>query len=289
MRLGLSNPIVEREAFTRARSWTTPVTMVLSQCLLGAFALALFSHAVSEGPGGLGRAEDVAGAAFRTAGLPLVLALLFVPAVAAGGIAGERERGTLDVLVLSRLHPFHLTWGKLVAAVAYPVALVFVSLPVLMAVFLYAGLDLGQLVATEAVTVVSAVAIGAVATLASALSPTTVLATVRAYAATLALYGGSALVSAIAASDKRSRVGGAHSLLVANPLYAVRAVMTDIAPSGASPVQWLQPWHGSVVVQILLTAACVAASTRRMSVEGSRSGGGQHGAGAPPKAAVTAP
>jgi len=282
IRQRLGNPILEREALTRARSWTPPVTMTLYLCLLGAFALSMFSRAISGAPDKLPAAEDMANAVFLTVGFQLVLALLFVPALAAGAIAGERERGTLDMLVLSRLRPFDLAWGKLAAAVAYPVMLVVVSLPVLVAVFLYAGLDLGQLAISQLITLVTAITLGAAATLLSAVSPSTVVATVGAYVTALGLYVATALVGAIPSSEGAAGSWGAHPLLFGNPFYALKAVTTAFEPAGASLGELfhrlilrggpptasgplLQPWQLSVLLQVALTAICLVVTGRVLS------------------------
>lgn len=282
-----SNPIVMRELLTRERSWTTPITITLYLCLLGAFALVMFSRAVSGAPQRLPGAEDMASAAFLTVAFQLVLALLFIPPLAAGGIAGERERGTLDMLVLGRLRPFDLAWGKLLAAVAYPLLLVIASLPILLAAFLYAGLDLGQLAITQAVTVTTAVTLGAVATLLSSLSRTTVVATVTSYAAALGLYVATALAAAIASPESDAGTWGAHPLVFANPFYALKAVTTAFSPAGAAvgelvqrlalrsgtPGSWgpvLQPWQLSIAGQAALTVLFVLGTKRVLS--GSRLG-----------------
>ncbi|MEJ7764259.1 MAG: ABC transporter permease subunit [Acidimicrobiales bacterium] len=279
----LANPILEREALTRARSWSTPVTMTLYLCLLGAFALAMFSRAISGAPDKLPAAEDMANAAFLIVGFQLVLALLFVPALAAGAIAGERERGTLDMLVLSHLRPFDLAWGKLAAAVAYPVVLVVVSLPIVMSAFLYAGLDLGQLAITQVLTLVTAITLGAVATFLSAVSPSTVVATVGSYVAALGLYVVTVLLGAIPADDGKTGLwGSVHPLLFANPFYALTAVTTAFEPAGASLGELfhrlilrggtptpsglvLQPWQLGVLAQVVITAICLAATGRVLS------------------------
>jgi len=278
-----SNPILEREALTRARSWSTPVSMTLYLCLLGAFALAMFSRAISGAPDKLPAAEDMANAAFLVVGFQLVLALLFVPALAAGAIVGERERGTLDMLILTHLRPFDLAWGKLAAAVAYPVVLVVVSLPILVSAFLYAGLDLGQLAITQLLTLVTAITLGAVATMLSAVSPSTVVATVGAYVSALGLYVVTALLGAIPSSEGEPGLwGSVHPLLFSNPFYALKAVATAFEPAGASLGELLhrlvlkggtptpsglvlQPWQLSVLLQVAITAICLAVTGRVLS------------------------
>ncbi len=278
----LGNPIVMREGITRARSLSTPITMTLYLCLVGGFAMAMFSRAISGAPNRLPAAEDMANAVFLTVAFQLVLALLFVPPLAAGGIAGERERGTLDMLVLGRMSPSELAWGKLVAAVAYPLTLILAAFPLLTAAFLYAGLDLGQLLIVEVLTIVTAVTLGAVATLLSTVSPSTVVATVTAYGAALGLYVVTALVGAVPTLEGDGAGWGAHPLLFANPFYALKAVTTAFAPAGAAtgellqrlafrggrPSTWgpvVQPWQVSVVIQLIATALSMVVTGRLLS------------------------
>ncbi len=283
IRQRLDNPIVEREARTRIRAWSTPVTITLHLCLLGGFALAMFSRAASAAPDRLPGAEDMANAAFLTVSFQLILALLLVAGLGAGAIAGDRQRGTLDLLVLSRLRPVDLAWGKLAGALALPLALVLLSVPVQVAVFLYAGLDLGRLALTQLVTVVTAVTLGSVVTLFSALSRSTVVATVTAYAAAAALYLGTALVGTIPSSGGGGGGGwAAHPLLFGNPFYALKATTTAFDPAGAPLGELLdrlflrggtpatsgvvlQPWQLSIILQLALAAGCALITSRLLS------------------------
>ena len=49
----------------------------------------------------------------------VVLVLFFVPGLAAGAIAGERERQTLATLQVTLLRPRSILVGKIAAALAY--------------------------------------------------------------------------------------------------------------------------------------------------------------------------
>ena len=104
----------------------------------------------------------------------LGLSLLVVPSLAAQSVNGDRERGTLAALQVTRLSPAEITLGKFSAA--WGTALVFLALTVPLALYAatQGGVPLGRLVV---VTLVLALLLGAVCAislwLSSALSRTT--------------------------------------------------------------------------------------------------------------------
>jgi len=70
---------------------------------------------------------------------PTFLCPALMPALIAGAIAGERERQTWDALVLTRLRPAEIIWGKLLARL-FPVALLTLVLaPMAIAFLIKAG------------------------------------------------------------------------------------------------------------------------------------------------------
>jgi len=104
----------------------------------------------------------------------LGLSLLVVPSLAAQSVNGDRERGTLAALQVTRLSPAEITLGKFAAA--WGTALVFLALTLPLALYAVTqgGVPLGRL---AVVTVVLALLLGVVCAislwLSSALSRTT--------------------------------------------------------------------------------------------------------------------
>lgn len=99
--------------------------------------------------------------------LVLSLALLVVPALAAQSVNGDRERGVLATLQVTRLSPFEIALGKFVAA--WGTTLVFLALtaPLVLWCINEGGVD-GESVVV--VTLVMAVLLGTVCAVALALS-----------------------------------------------------------------------------------------------------------------------
>jgi ABC-type transport system involved in multi-copper enzyme maturation permease subunit len=99
------NPVLWRELCTRAHGRTMTVVRV-------AWVL-LFGLAIA-GVVGAGRAERADRLAVAVAVVPVALAsLLAVAALGVTSITGERDRGCLDLLLVSDLDPAEFVWGKL--------------------------------------------------------------------------------------------------------------------------------------------------------------------------------
>jgi ABC-type transport system involved in multi-copper enzyme maturation permease subunit len=127
----------------------------------------------------------------------LVLLAFITPALTAGAISGERERRTLDLLLITRASPMGLVAGKLVGSLAYVVFLIIASLPGFALVYLFGGVPIQYLVMAIAVVLTTAVAHAALGLLMSALIKRTVLATVASYFVVLAIVVGLPFVSLV--------------------------------------------------------------------------------------------
>ncbi len=85
---------------------------------------------------------------FGAVGLCLVLAAgVVAPAVAASAFAGERERGTLDLLLLQGPGAARLVLGKLLAALIFSLLVLAVASPLFAPVLSFGGVRLDQVVA----------------------------------------------------------------------------------------------------------------------------------------------
>lgn len=280
-RLGraLDNPIVAKDGISRMRNWRAPVAITLYLGLLGGFGYAFFVLAVLINPTTV--SAQVGGYVFGAMALfQLALLGLFAPAMGAGAISGERERQTLDVLLVSQVSPFGVVWGKLVASLAFLLLLMVTSLPLFAAVFLFGGVDAEQFMLTMLITLSTGVTLGAVSIFLSAIFRRTLSATVTAYGAAFVLMLGTLLLGSILSavailSPKGSNSGlEVHPLLMANPFWSMNAVLN--IPSGAAvPLGRLgqlfllqggppnlsgpliEPWQLTVVSELILTVLAI--------------------------------
>jgi len=90
------------------------------------------------------------------------LILLLMPLLTAGTIGGERRRGTLEALLLTRLSALEIVTGKLFGASGFVAVLLLCALPVLSIVFLYGGVAPWELAGSQLLLLATAAGIGAV-------------------------------------------------------------------------------------------------------------------------------
>jgi len=246
---GLDNPIVLREGISRMRTWRAPLAITLYLGLLGAFGYAVFAIGViatqishtTQSATALGAATFDSMTVFE-----LILVLLFTPALAAGAIAGEKERQTFDSLLVSNVSAFGIVWGKLVASMAYILLLVVSAIPLFAFVFIFGSIEPDQILITQALIIVTAFTIGSVALFWSALFKRSLAATVSAYGSAFALYGLSAAlgylltyintVRYVNASAGQPPDYGLHPLIYGNPFMAFFTLLVPQAGSFVGPI-----------------------------------------------------
>lgn len=233
----LDNPIVMMDGLSRMRSWRAPIVITLYLGLLGAFGYAVYAVAVQVQPSEHRGTSDIGTLVFGSlAFFQMSLVCLFAPALGAGAISGERERQTFDMLLVSRVSAWGIVLGKLVTSVAYMVLLVLTALPLFAAVFLFGGIDAGQFLLSQILTVGTAVALASVSVCISAAFPRTLPATVTSYGIAFALVVGSVVFGylftlMVESGGTSGGFSDVHPLLFCNPLYALAVVLMN--PSGA--------------------------------------------------------
>ena len=248
--------------------------MALHVTLLGVVALVLFWLVLarsSQQPA----PDDMTNVAFFTVALQLLVALLVVPALGAAAFAHEHERGTLDALQMTGSRPRRLVLDKLAAVMAPPLLVGVVAVPVLVAVFLYAGLGLVDLLQAEAVTLALAMTAASAGLALGARFPRSVTALATTYSFVLALYVGTGLVGVMLTHTGDG--SWVHPLAFANPFYALHALAFPDVEWGmhlgralqvlllgrGRAAAWgpvLQPWMVSVAAQMAVAAAVLGSA-----------------------------
>ncbi len=195
LRYLLWNPIVSKEYRSRMRTWRSPLAMTLYILLLGGLGWAIFSSEAAAARSGFsGQSANYGQQLFLWLILFQVLLLTFiVPALTAGAISGERERQTIDLLFVTRIPPFSIIWGKLLASMSFVIVLLLLSVPIFSLVFLFGGIEVDQVLTAFLVSAMTALTLGVLGILFSTVTRRTLPSTVAAYVGAFLLVAGSLL------------------------------------------------------------------------------------------------
>lgn len=184
--LVIGNPVIPREMKVRMRFarafWLQGIYLLILIAITAVAYYAIFAVTPIQNPQELQWRLQVF---YRTLLYSLViLIVLIAPALTAGAIAFERERRTLELLLLTPLRPMQILVGKLIAPVAFLLLLLTLALPVLTVGILMGGATVGDLLATYALLVFSLLHLCAFALYCSACNRSSGLATFWAYVGT---------------------------------------------------------------------------------------------------------
>ena len=168
--------------------------------------------------------------------LETMLVVVLTPAVTAGAISLEREKQTLDMLATTPISSLAIVIGKLLSALVYVFILVLASIPLSALVFVFGGVAPDDVLRGYIVLLATAVGIGSIALLFSALARRTQAATILSYFAVLAATLGSLFVfsfwSAVGsttsfAPDGSTRISGGppEAIMYLNPYIAQADVL----------------------------------------------------------------
>lgn len=171
--------LVRKELRTRSRGWR-PMWLLTAYLGLLAAAVAGFLALVERGSGGI--PPRIGTLLFGALAFAAALLLTCItPALTVGAISGERDRRTLDLLLVTRASTLGLVGGKLLASLVYILYLLAASLPAFALVYLFGGVPPEYLAVVLAVAASTALAHAAMGLLLSALLRRTVLASVLSY------------------------------------------------------------------------------------------------------------
>lgn len=282
----VKNPLIVKDGLSRVRTWRAPAVIALYLAVLGLVVYMSLTLQLAVFRGGFGFAQVGKNVFTAIAQVQLALVCLFGPAVAAGAVSGERERQTLDVLMVSSMTPWAIIWGKLVASVAFILLLITAALPVFATVFFLGGIDFEQFLISQLLTVTTALSIGATSLFLSVLFQRTLASTVVAYGFTFAVTAGTWLVGTVLtqmalaqAQISTGRIGptgptgptgppDAHPLLLLSPFHALASALQNasgarlilgrsanvlLSPGGpAAGGATFEPWQATVLFQLAL-------------------------------------
>lgn len=188
----LLNPVLLREGRVRMRGWRAPALIALYVGVMGLLLLGVMSM-MNIGFGGFAPETGAILYGFLAV-VQMGLLLVAAPGLTGAALAGERERQTLDLLLVTRLSAFELVFGKLMAALGFAVLLLVASLPLYGVLFLFGGVSLASLGRTLLVYLATLYFVGAIGILWSSILKRSVAAIVASYGSVLFLTAGTAFL-----------------------------------------------------------------------------------------------
>ncbi len=174
------NPILAFSLRRRMRTVRTPVILTLYALLPLVFA-ASSVIAMSKSSLAISQMRSNVDQYIILTVLQFFLVILVAPAMTAGCISGERERQTLELLLVTNTGSLRIVLGKLLEAFAYLSLVVLSGLPMTCVVLAVGGLSLRFALFSLLFLLVCAFAAASVGLFASSLFNKTVAATVTAY------------------------------------------------------------------------------------------------------------
>lgn len=289
------NPVAARELRARMRGWHTAALVTGYLCVVGGVGYLGYSGIEASASdvvqvGGAGSTLFTGLAAAVMASLALV-----VPGLVAPSVSGERERQTLDLLLVTPLRPGRIVFGKLLAALAVAVLLLVACAPLFCVAYLLGGVGAREVLELVAFSLVASFAVGALAMLASVSFRRVSAATIVSYLLMLTLAAGPFVAAygwAAASQPEQpvvtgtgaegvleavSPVMGATALINANSSCGTGGLVTPVVGNLAPPVvntcggpaQYLtslgplgtwQTWQASIAFSAVVGAGALGAS-----------------------------
>ena len=186
------NPIMAFSATRRMRSFKTMLIVIAYVAALLALALAflgqflpntVYLHTMRNGP--------LCYLALLIAQFALII--LIAPAMTSASVAGERERQTMDLLLVTNTGSFRILIGKVMESFAVLALLIVCGLPVMSLCMLTGGVSLWQILIGELFLLAEAFACVSIGVFCSSVSRSTVLSGVLSYLLIVAIGVGTAL------------------------------------------------------------------------------------------------
>lgn len=194
------NPVVRREAKTSLRNWKIfyavagYILVVTAVAAIAIWQLMYNSYNASFDP------SEMVNVYIGLTVLQLVLVLLMTPSFTASSISGERERQTLDLLLVTKMSPFSIVAGKFISGLSIIVLMIVATMPIFALIMYFGGTSAVYILAVTGYMLLICGAFGAISIFFSTIFKRTVISMVFTYIVIGVLVGATIVIYAIACS-----------------------------------------------------------------------------------------
>lgn len=296
------NPVYKRETMVSARSFKLPLILLAFNGILALVALLNMYSTLAQ----VRLTAEIQYSSFLdlylfVAVLEFVMLIFIMPALTAGGISGERERQTLELMLTTRMTPAEIVLGKMMASLSTMSLMIISSFPILAMVFVYGGVTLNDIIVLLLCYVAAALFVGSLGICCSAVFRKSTLSTVVSYGlmamVVIGTYGvnqfaiymsqmhADVYLASVGQSAGGGNSGGFLYLLLMNPTTTFIATMMRLAGTGMDRSDYaVTSWFGereinmvlsnwvecSIMIQLLLAMVFVWIAIKAISPRRSR-------------------
>ena len=206
--------------------------------------------------------------------LPAILLIFVAPSFISGSISDERQRGTLEILLTTKMTARSSVFGKFLSLFASIMLILVSQLPIMAILFLYGGisvLDIIKLVINFVVFVILIISMGIFC---SSIVVKTSVATALVYSTVLGLFVGTLVLYFLAANsfmmNENNSLGilfirFSKFVLLFNPLVSMDFLLSKIMGEDSSDILvslfWYDNWfYINMVLDLLLSILLLALS-----------------------------
>ncbi|WP_352416988.1 ABC transporter permease [Clostridium tertium] len=189
------NPVLRNESRLTVRTPRFTIMLLIYISILSAGTLLFYNIYSNEiYASGLNMQGSIIlyiGMAFAQA----VLLMFIVPSLTATSICSEREKQTLDILLSTRLSPFQIIIGKLLASSLKVIMLIVCTIPLYAVCALIGGVKISNILVLILSFIINTIFVGAIGVFVSTYVKTSKVATALTYAIVLFIFVGTIVIA----------------------------------------------------------------------------------------------
>lgn len=175
------NPVLRKEIKTSMRSWKIFLAIGLYLLLMfGAVFMFIYFTQLSITTYSF-NFEDASVFYILMSLLQLGFIMFISPALTSGSISGEREKQTLDMMLLTKMNPISIIIGKLLSSLGIVIIMIITSFPVFSIVLNYCGISIINLLTIFGFFILISCSMGSIGIFFSTIFKKTSIATVASY------------------------------------------------------------------------------------------------------------
>lgn len=276
MRQKLYNPVLQKELKLRFRFFKSVTGLMFYLSALLIFVAGFLLIVMDMSGNGYLRPSESFYLFIMLSMIQMALVLFITPGLTAGAISSEREKQTLNMLLMTTQTSTQIIIGKLTSSVAYLGLLLMAGLPIYSLVFLFGGVSPSQLITIFLFYFVTMLGIGSIGIFFSTILKRTITAVIATYSSMVFLSGFTAFFFFVTLIvSQMSYVGGSMSQSPFAYIWASMnpgaLVLTVLSPDLAGALEevtgiGLPLWIPYLIFYLALTIIMLLLSIKKLRV-----------------------